>query len=167
MNDGTVTTASAIDRWADLPTSKQRFAVQHAVAQLLDTLAPERPPARRVDPIASLQRIRSPKGCILQADACAVTVSWFAAGPTDGTLGELRLIAWRGVVSRPGAARRAIGGAVSTDEQVFLPVPEGDRWVWRRADGATYDVHALVAHCHELLLANAPADAVAPERRAG
>lgn len=139
-------------RWSEWPTIKQRTGVQHAVARLLDALAPERPPARGAEHPSTLQRLRSPRGCILQAPTRAVSVSWFPSASTDTTLGELQVINWQGVVSRPGSARREAGGAVSVWQTVLQPVAtSADSWEWRDADETTYDTAALVARCHEML----------------
>jgi hypothetical protein len=91
------------------PSAKQRTGVQHAVNKLLDALAPERAPARLGAPEPALQRIRSPRGCILQGPTQAISVSWFPTTTTEASLGELQVMGWRGVVSRPGSARRGTG----------------------------------------------------------
>jgi len=149
------------------PTAKQRVAVQHAVTRVLDALAPERPPARAGEARGPVRRYRSPRGCVLQGDGVAVSVSWYPA-TTDTALGELRVIAWAGIVSLPGAARRAAGGARLLVEELFLPVgPAGDEWGWTTGNGDVLDTAALVARCLHLLagptafpapLASAPAD---------
>src|SRR5262245_43187199 len=90
------------DDWR--PDSKGRLAAQRAATKLFDALAPERPPARGAVTTPELQRVRSPRGCILQLPECAVTASWFPPGAHDASLGELIVIAWKGTVSRPGAA---------------------------------------------------------------
>jgi hypothetical protein len=140
------TTWGHSDAW---PTAKQRTGVQHAVRRLLDALAPEVPPPRFADARGDVQRVRSPRGCILQGEACAVTVSWFPGGPTDVALGELQVIAWSGTVSRPGAARRTSGGgARPVAETLLSPVESpGEAWAWRAADGTVLDMGALVARC--------------------
>jgi hypothetical protein len=145
--DGAATDAT------DWPTFKQRTAVHRAVQRLLDSLAPERAPARvgqrAADGVdAAVQRVRSPRGCILQGAARAVSVSWFAAADTDATLGELQVIVWRGVVSRPGAAARAAGGAEPIWRAVLRPVKgEGDAWGWRGVDDRVFESAALAARC--------------------
>ena len=139
--------------WADRPTIKQRTAVQHAVERLLDDLAPERAPPRADIPMAAVQRHRTPRGCILQAVGGAVSVSWFPASTNDDAYGELQVIAWRGVVSRPGssAARRA-GSAVSEWQMVLQPTEVvGEAWGWRVPDGSTLDSAALTARINSLL----------------
>jgi hypothetical protein len=88
-----------------------------------------------------------------------VSVSWFPDAATEAAFGELQVIVWRGVVSRPGSARRAPGGAVVARELTLWPVEGaagggvGDAagWGWRAADGAVYDTEALAAHCLALL----------------
>jgi hypothetical protein len=139
-------------RWDDRPSAQQRMAVQHAVTALLDTLAPAAVVARRDLPSVPLQRLRSPRGCILQASARAVTVSWFPASTSDDNLGELQIVAWEGIVSRPGSASRAAGGAREVAHHMLRPVPlEGRTWAWRGEDGAVYDIAALTARCLALL----------------
>jgi hypothetical protein len=140
---------SRADEW---PTARQRTGVQHAVGRVLDALAPDRPPARAGDPRAAVQRYRSPRGCVLQGDAAAVSVSWYPASTADTALGELQVIVWDGVVSLPGAARRAPGGARLVAEELLRPVESGsDDWAWRAPDGAVLDTAAVVARCLDLL----------------
>ena len=134
-------------RW---PTVKQRTAVQHAVNRLLDALAPERPPAGPTETEPALQRIRSPRGCILQGAAAALSVSWFPANPLEPALGELEIVAWEGVVSRPGAARR--GSAQARWRIELQPVQAaGEQWAWRTADGRCFDTDTLRARCESLV----------------
>ena len=150
-------------RWDDRPSAQQRLAVQHAVTALLDTLAPAAVVARRDLPSTALQRLRSPRGCILQAPARAVTVSWFPASTSDDTLGELQIVAWDGIVSRPGSASRASVGAREVAHQVLRPIPpvDGRGWAWRGDDGVIYDLPALTARCHALLEDERPATVAA------
>jgi hypothetical protein len=149
------TAAAATARWSDSdwPTMKQRNGVQHSVARLLDALAPERAPARVGAPAPALQRLRSPRGCILQANGRALTVSWFPPVAADPTLGELQVITWRGIVSRPGSAGRAAGGAVAVWRAVLRPVEIApDAWAWRAGDDTILDSAALAAHCESILV---------------
>lgn len=141
---------------APWPTAKQRTGVQSAVRALLDALAPERAPervpGRAAEMPGAVQRYRSPRGCILQGEARAVSVSWFPGAATDESLGELQVIVWSGVVSRPGATMRVTAGARPVAEDQLFPVETpADRWAWRAADGRVLDAPALVARCHELL----------------
>ena len=139
-------------RWHDGPSTKQRTAVQRMVRGLLDSLAPERPPARAGKPQPEVQLLRSARGCILQTDVRAVSVSWFPVTESSAALGELQVIVWDGVVARPGSANRATSGAVSLGETLLRPAEvEGEAWVWRTADGAVWDTPTLVARCHALL----------------
>ena len=148
------------DAW---PTVKQRTAVQQAVRRVLDALVPERVPPRGAERRSAVQSYRSPRGCILQGDGRAVTVSWFPASATDETLGELQVISWAGVVSRPGATQRAAGGARPIAEDLFRPVESGaDEWAWRAADGTVLDTGAVVERCLALL-----ADQAVPGANAG
>jgi hypothetical protein len=151
------------DAW---PTAKQRTGVQHAVRQVLDALVPERTPPRRAEPHGEVQRYRSPRGCILQGEAWAVSVSWFPPASSDETLGELQVISWAGVVSRPGATHRAAGGARPVAEDLLRPVESaGDAWAWRAADGTVLDAGAIAERCLVFLADRAdPPAAAAPPR---
>ena len=93
------------------PTVKERNAVQQAVSRLLDSLAPERAAYRVGTKANEVERYRTPRGCVLQAAAGAVTVSWFPDSAQGAELGELQVVAWRGEVSHP--ARRDAGRARS------------------------------------------------------
>jgi hypothetical protein len=138
--------------WAVPQTAKQRTAVQNAVSRLFEALAPEQTPARAEKSVsAGLQRHRSPRGCILQASGSAVSVSWFPETGTDIASGELQVVAWNGVVSRPGSATRLVGATV-TSELVLNPVePVPGHWAWRAPDGTVYDTAALVEYCVGLI----------------
>ena len=134
------------------PTAKERGGVQRAVDRLLDELAPERAAGRGVRPPVAVERHRTPRGCILQSATAAASVSWFADAVGDASFGELQLVVWRGVVSRPGSAHRAAGGAAIARELLLRPVERGpEGWAWRGADGTVYDSDALAAHCLALL----------------
>lgn len=151
-------------RWHDGPSSKQRTAVQRMVRTLLDQLAPERPPARAGLPQPPVQLLRSPRGCILQTNTRAVSVSWFPVSDSAATLGELHVIVWDGVVARPGSANRATSGAVSLGETLLRPeAGPDDAWLWRGVDGEGWSTEALVARCHALLADDA--DGGAPPTR--
>jgi hypothetical protein len=140
--------------------------VQHLVRALLDNLAPERPPARASRPLADVQLVRSPRGCILQATTRAVSVSWFAASASEPTLGELQVILWDGVVSRPGSASPATGGASPLWEVLFRPREVvGESWGWATADGVVSDTATLAARCHALLADDAVE--LTPDKLAG
>lgn len=147
---GAVTAA----RWEDRPTAQQRTGVQHAVNALFDTLAPERPPARGGEVVPEVQRVRTPRGCILQGAARAVTVSWFPPGASDLQLGELQIVTWRGRVARPGAAARAPGaGAETLAQEILTPTfADGGAWEWKSVDGARYTRDALAARCEAMLV---------------
>jgi hypothetical protein len=138
--------------WAAPPSHKARAAVKRAVDRLLDALAPERVVSRAPRIPVPVERHRTPRGCVLQAAAAAVSVTWFAEGPSDLAFGELQVTAWQGVVSRPGSAYRVPEGATAASETTLEPVEGGpDGWEWRAADGTVYDTDALVAHCAALL----------------
>src|SRR5687768_8504772 len=87
------------------PTAKERTATQQEVNRLLDALAPERA-AHHGGAQRAVERHRTPRGCILQAPAGAVTVSWFADSAQGAELGELQVVAWHGTVTRPGSSQR-------------------------------------------------------------
>ena len=107
------------------PTVKERNAVQQAVSRLLDSLAPERAAYRVGTKANEVERYRTPRGCVLQAAAGAVTVSWFPDSAQGAELGELQVVAWRGEVSHPGSSRRR-SGAQLVEELVLRPVES--RW---------------------------------------
>jgi len=154
MDQGNEAVDGLRTEWIDPPTVKARNAVQHAVGRLLDALAPEKPPARGAAPATpTVQRLRSPRGCILQAATHAVSVSWFPASTTELSLGELQVITWRGTVSRPGATRRPGQHAEVVKQEVLRPVEVApDAWQWRGEGNALYDTAALTAKCEEPLL---------------
>ena len=133
------------------PTVKERNAVQQEVSRLFDVLAPERAAHRMGAKTNEVDRHRTPRGCVLQAAAGAVTVSWFPDSAQGADLGELQVVAWRGTVSRPGSSRRA-SGAQLEEEMVLRPIdsPTGGM-VWRATDGTTFSTDSLAAHCATLL----------------
>jgi hypothetical protein len=153
---GPTTDATRATLWPARPSAKARGGVQRAVTGLLDALAPERVMSRvprLPGPVpVPVERHRTPRGCVLQAGAAAVSVTWFPAAAADPTMGELQVTVWRGVVSRPGSAHRAPGGASVVRELVFVPIEDGvGGWAWRAADGTTYDTDWLVEQCATLL----------------
>lgn len=138
-------------RWAVPPTAKERSAVQRAVNGLLDELAPEKIIKRSERAPLPVEQHRSPGGCVLQGATAALSVSWFPDTDNDGTVGELHVVVWRGVVSRRGVPRRA-DGAVVVKDLVLYPIERATPdCVWRAADGTTHDTHSLTAHCLALL----------------
>jgi hypothetical protein len=139
-------------RWATPLTHQAKGGVKRAVDRLLDALAPERVVSRAPRLPVPVERHRTPRGCVLQAAAAAVSVTWFPDAATQATHGELQVTGWQGVVSRPGSAHRAPGGAVVARELTLVPAEGGpDGWAWRAADGTVYDTDALVAYCAALL----------------
>ncbi len=148
MNDPTKPTPPP---WSASPTAKAKNAVQRSVTALLDELAPERV-LKRVDRLPGpVEQHRTPTGCVLQAAAFAVSVSWFADAAHGAGLGELRVIVWRGTVTRRGASRRRKAATVVT-ELVLHPVePPADDCVWQATDGTQYDTASLAAKCLALL----------------
>jgi hypothetical protein len=156
---------SEVDERGVPPTVKMRNAAQQEVSRLLDALAPERMPNRRSVQDGGMERHRTPRGCILQAPAGAVSVSWFADSAQGNELGELQVVAWRGKVSRPGSSAERSEGAELIEELVLRPVENrGGGMVWRAVDGTMYSTDALVAHCLELLEQRTAGDAPGAER---
>jgi hypothetical protein len=156
--DSSSTSANSGARWSAPPTAKERGAVQRAVERLLDELAPERATGRAVRPQVAIERHRTPRGCILQATTAAVSVSWFPDAADDAALGELQIVLWRGVVSRPGSAHR-VEGATVVRERVLHPVEGGPAaWAWRGDDGTVYDTDTLAAECLAMLEAQITAE---------
>lgn len=137
--------------WSGAPTAKERNALQREVVALLDELAPEKV-LTRGDPLRlAVEQHRTPSGCVLQAPKAALTVSWFAPAGGDKGLGELRIIVWRGTVSRRGGSSRNKGATV-VRELTFRPIerpttPE----VWRDEQGEALDTPSLAARCLALL----------------
>jgi hypothetical protein len=135
------------------PTSKDKNAMLREVTRLLDELAPERTNARSTQAGAAVKQHRSPNGCILQADAAALTVTFYAQADDQDRVGELQIVLWRGVVSRRGAVvvpnRKA---AEVVRQEVVNPIEAPtDGSVWRSRDGSLYTTAALAAHCLALL----------------
>jgi hypothetical protein len=137
--------------WTRAPSAKAKNAVQRSVTALLDELAPERVLTRGEQLRPPIEQHRTPTGCVLQAAAAAVSVSWFADAGTDAPLGELHVVVWRGIVSRRGSPARPEGATIVMQMEL-RPVerPSGDP-VWRATDGTEYDTTSLAAHCIALL----------------
>jgi hypothetical protein len=149
--------------WTGSPTAKAKNAVQREVVSLLDELAPEKVLKRGDQLRLPVEQHRTPSGCVLQAEKAAVSVSWFAAGGTATTMGELHIVVWRGTLSQRGAASRHKGATI-VEELVFLPITQPttqptaepsaqptSESVWRGVDGKEYDTPALAARCLSLL----------------
>lgn len=137
--------------WSAPPTAKERNAVQRAVTALLDELAPEKVVSRGERPSVPVEQHRTPGGCVLQAPEAALSVSWYADADEESAFGELDVVVWRGVVSRRGSPPRREGATI-VGELALRPVedPSGN-FVWRAADGETYDTESLAAKCLALL----------------
>ena len=148
MNDREDHSSSA---WSPSSTAKARNAVQRSVTALLDELAPERV-LKRVEQLpGTIEQHRTPTGCVLQAATAAVSVSWFAEGGNDVTLGELHVVVWRGTVQRRGAPKSRKGAEI-VSELVLRPMePPADDKVWEATDGIRYDTASLAAKCTALL----------------
>jgi hypothetical protein len=137
--------------WSTSPTAKEKSAVQRSVTELLDSLAPERVPKRGDTPHRRIEQHRTPTGCVLQAQAAAVSVSWFADN-RGRTLGELHVNVWDGVVSRGGSSHRKAAKAELVRELVLHPsVSSLEGRVWRADDGREFDTPGVSAHCLALL----------------
>lgn len=137
--------------WSGAPTAKERNALQREVVALLDELAPEKV-LTRSDPLRMpVEQHRTPTGCVLQAPNAALSVSWFAPAGSDKGLGELRIIVWRGTVSRRGAPARKQAATV-VRELTFHPIerPTTDR-IWRDERSEELDTASLAARCLALL----------------
>jgi hypothetical protein len=137
--------------WSASPSVKAKNAVQRSVTALLDELAPERV-LKRVEQLPGpVEQHRTPTGCVLQAAAAAVTVSWFADAGDDSALGELHVIVWRGTVTRRGAPKSR-KGATMVAELVLRPIePPADGFLWQATDGTRHDTASLAAKCTALL----------------
>ena len=139
------------DSWRAPTSAKAKNAVQRAVTTLLDELAPERVLTRSNQLPAAVEQHRTPTGCVLQAAAAAVSVSWFAGAGNDPVLGELRVVVWRGIVSRRGSPKRR-EGATLVSEMALHPIERpSNECAWRATDGSEYDTAALAALCTRLL----------------
>jgi hypothetical protein len=133
------------------PTLKERNAVQRSVDRLLDELAPEKALRRGESPALPVEAHRTPSGCVLQAPAVALSVSWFADATEDTTLGELQIVVWSGTVARRGMARPAQNAVVASELALHPLVNASLESVWLASDGRTFDSVALAAHCLALL----------------
>lgn len=125
--------------------------MQRSVTALLDELAPERV-LKRVERLPGpIEQHRTPTGCVLQAAAAAVSVSWFAEAANDAPLGELHVVVWQGTVTRRGTSgsRKA---ATTVAELVLRPIePAADDCLWMATDGSRYDTGSLAAKCLAML----------------
>lgn len=148
MDDPTNPKAPA---WSAAPAAKAKNAVQRSVTALLDELAPERV-LKRVEQLRGpVEQHRTPTGCVLQAAAAAVSVSWFADSGNDAVLGELHVVVWRGTVTRRGVPKSRKGATVVA-ELILRPIePPVDDCLWQARDGTRYDTAALAAKCLSLL----------------
>jgi hypothetical protein len=125
--------------------------MEREVTRLLDELAPERANPRATRPAESIQQHRSPRGCILQAETAALSVTWYAEADNQDRVGELQILLWRGVVSRRGGVTPRTPAEVVCQE-VLNPIEHpADASVWCSRDGALYDTAGLAAHCLSLL----------------
>ena len=140
----------SIPQWSLSPSAKSKAAVQRSVTALLDELAPERVLGRVEKIPGRIEQHRTPKGCVLQAADCAISVSWFPEASKDAALGELHIVVWRGKVTRRGAPSQK--GATILADLTLRPIePPADDCVWHATDGARYDTSGLAAKCLALL----------------
>ena len=137
--------------WRAPSTAKAKNAVQRTVTALLDELAPERVLTRSEQLRGPVEQHRTPTGCVLQAATAAVSVSWFAGTGDDPLLGELRVVVWRGIVSRRGSPKRREGATVVTEMALHPIERPSNECAWRATDGSEYDTAALAALCTRLL----------------
>jgi hypothetical protein len=133
------------------PTVKERSAVQRSVDRLLDELAPEKALRRGERPAMQVEAHRTPSGCVLQAAAVALSVSWFADATEDATLGELQVVVWTGTVARRGMARPTQNAVVVSEMALHPVVDPVSGATWLAGDGRTFDSVSLAAHCLALL----------------
>lgn len=140
-----------VSPWTTAPSAKEKNAVQRSVTALLDALAPEKVLKRGEQIRVPIEEHRKPGGCVLQAPTAAVSVSWFADSGNDKALGELHIVAWRGVLTRRGAPPRR-EAARQVSEYVLHPIERPtNELVWRATDGTEYDTVSLAAYCIALL----------------
>ncbi len=144
-------TSPRAPQWSTSPSAKTRNTVQRSVTALLDALAPERV-LKRVEHLeGAVEQHRTPTGCLLQAAACAVSVSWFAEATKDAALGELHILVWRGKVARRGTPRSP-KNATLVAELVLRPIePPANDCIWQATDGTRYYTASLAAHVLSLL----------------
>jgi hypothetical protein len=142
-------TDPAAPPWTAGRNAKQKNAVQRNVNALLNALAPERTLTRGETAKVLIEQHRTPSGCVLQAPAAALSVSWFESDTQS--LGELHIVLWSGVVTRRGTPARGDGATILA-ELVLAPIdPPNDGRIWRAKDGKEFDTPALAAHCLALL----------------
>jgi hypothetical protein len=151
MDDTEPTGDVAKSSRATPPTLKERGAVQRNVDRLLDELAPERALRRGDRPAVLVEAHRTPSGCILQAAAVALSVSWFADATEEATLGELQIVVWSGTVARRGIARPPQNAVVASELALYPVMDSPEGFIWRAKDGRMFDNASLAAHCLALL----------------
>jgi hypothetical protein len=133
--------------------------MQREVTRLLDELAPERSSSRLKPQAGSVQQHRSPNGCILQAEAAALSVTWYPEADDQDRVGEMQIILWRGVVSRRNATRSG-EPAELVRQEVLNPIERPtDESVWCSRDGTQFSTPDLAAHCLALLASQIEATA--------
>jgi hypothetical protein len=134
---------------AAILTTQQRASAQRELKRLLETLAEELATAAADAPHLGLKLYRAPGWCVMQGDVGALSVSWFPRQFEETSIGDLQVIEWRGIVSLPGARRRAEGGATVVEARVFHPVcTAASQWGWQMVDGERiYTTDDLVLRC--------------------
>ncbi len=143
-------------------THRQRTSVHREIDRLMQELARGFVAMTAAAPERGLTIQRAPHRCILQARGTAVTVSWFPATYPERSLGELQVMAWRGVVSVPGGTHRAREGASVIESNIFQLIWTADaelRWQLGEQD-ASMSTEQLVERClARLELESAPESA--------
>lgn len=147
-------TERAAPQWNLTRSAKAKNAVQRCVTALLDELAPERV-LKRVEALkGEVEQHRTPSGCVLQAETCAVSVSWFPEASKEAELGELHILVWQGKVTRRGGTGRAAKNARLVEELVVRPDESStDDCRWIGQGGERHDTASLAARCLSLLAA--------------
>lgn len=143
-------------QWNLTRSAKAKNAVQRCVTALLDELAPERV-LKRVEQLkGEVEQHRTPSGCVLQAETCAVSVSWFPEASKEAELGELHILVWQGKVTRRGGTGggRGAKNARLIEELVVRPDESiVDECAWIGQGGERHDTASLAAKCLALLAA--------------
>ena len=130
-------------------THRQRTSVHREIDRLMQELARGFSVVAAAAPDRGLTIQRAPHRSILQARERAVTVSWFPASYPERSLGELQVVAWRGIVSVPGGTHRAREGASVIESNIFQLIWTDEaelRWQLDE-DDASLSTEALTARC--------------------
>lgn len=138
-------------------THQERTSAQREPMLLLEALASRYPGAGRRESAGGIELRRTPDRCVIQGEASAVSVSWFAPRLGEASAGELQIISWSGTVTMPGAPARPGNTAKMDRVHVFhLTRADGGGWCWR-GEGRNEPVYSsedLIAFCTKLLPAS-------------